>query len=197
MISVSIKSDQTQLLRDILAAIPGAVTRAGTRVVNSTATGLRHEAAKWVGLEYAIAKKEILSRLKVDRAKGGVLQADVVGADNKGLQLLIFTSKKYQKGSSTQRGPGGSYTPAIGVPVQIKKSGGPAPRPGVFTQTMKNGHVGLFKRMESGNRIKEQYLATPLNILQQPQYSSKVDEYVEKKLPVELARQIDRELANA
>ncbi len=200
MLTVSVSSDKTKILQDALASIPGAVTRGGQRAVNSTATGLRNAAPGWVAQEYAIDKKEILSRLKVLRASGGFMQAEVVDAGpkaNQGLPLKSFTTKKYQSGSSTRRGPGGVYTPPVGVPIRIKKAGGFKPEPGLFTQTMESGHTGLFKqRIGDSRRIKEQYLATPLNILAQGEYPAKVDDYVAEKLPEELTRQINRELAS-
>ena len=135
--------------------------------------------------------------LTVERASKAHKQAVVVGKGNKGIPLKEFTAKKYQRGSSTKPGPDGKYTPAIGVPVQIKKSGGMEAEPGLFTQTMRSGHVGLFKHIPSNpEKIKEQFFPTPLYILDKPRYDKRVEYFVDNEMQNQLTQKIAEELSN-
>ena len=115
---------------------------------------------------------------------------------------------------------GGGYTPSIGIPVLIKRASGKKAVPGAFIAKMESGHVAVFKRTgerekqpynyagkerkpwtkedKSGgimkDKISEQFLPSPINILAQPEYQTKVDDYVDKAMPDALIREIDREL---
>lgn len=195
MLNVSLKSKGVGVLQDALSAIPGAVDKVGVRVTNSTATALKNQSPRWVAEEYNITVQEVKKRLKVDRAKKGSPQATVIGQDKDGIPLVAFTTKKYQSGSSTRPGPGGKYTPAVGVPVKIKRSDGMEAEPGLFTQTMKSGHVGLFKQKPGDKeKITEKWFPTPLYILDKPEYTDKVEKFVDNEMQSQLTKQIEKEL---
>ena len=195
MLNVTLKSKGTKILHDALAVIPGAVDRVGVRVLNSTATALKNQTPRWVAEEYNLKIAIIKAYLSVERASKAHKQAVVVGKGNKGIPLKEFTTKKYQSGSSTKPGPDGKYTPAIGVPVKIKKSDGLEAEPGLFTQTMMSGHVGLFKHVKSNpKKIKEQFFPTPLYILDKPRYDKRVEEFVDNEMEYHLTKKIAEEL---
>jgi hypothetical protein len=195
MIDVTLKSKQTGILQEALASIPGAVDRVGVRVINSTATALKNQTPKWVAEEYNIKVATIKKYLTVERASKAYKKAVVVGAGKQGINLKEFTTKKYQSGSSTKPGPDGKYTPAIGVPVKIKKSDGLEAEPGLFTQTMMNKHVGLFKNVPGNTKkIKEQFFPTPLYILDKPRYDKRVEEFVDNEMQNQLTKKIAEEL---
>lgn len=195
MLSVSLKSKHTGLLQEALASIPAAVNKVGVRVINSTATSLKNQTPRWVAEEYNIKVATIKRYLTVERASKGHMQAVVVGKGKHGIPLKQFTSKKYQSGSSTKPGPDGKYTPAIGVPVKIKKSDGLEAEPGLFTQTMMSGHVGLFKHVPgSPKKIKEQFFPTPLYILDKQRYTERVEKFVDDEMQSQLTEKIAEEL---
>jgi len=195
MLSVSLKSKGIGILQDALSAIPGAVDRVSVRVLNSTATALKNQTPLWVAEEYNIKVATIKKYLSVERASKSYKRAVVVGKGSQGIPLKEFTTKKYQSGSSTKPGPGGKYTPAIGVPVKIKKSGGLEAEPGLFTQTMMSGHVGLFRHVKGNpKKIKEQFFPTPLYILDKPRYDKRVEEFVDNEMQTQLTKQIAEEL---
>ena len=197
MLNVTLKSKDTGILQDALASIPGAVDRVGVRVLNSTATALKNQTPRWVAEEYNLKVATVKKYLTVERASKAYKKAVVVGKGNKGIPLKEFTTKKYQSGSSTKPGPGGSYTPAIGVPVKIKKTDGMEAEPGLFTQTMMSGHVGLFKHVPGNpEKIKEQFFPTPLYILDKPRYDKRVEDFVDKEMQTQLAKKIEEELSN-
>jgi hypothetical protein len=197
MLSVSLKSKDTGILQDALASIPGAVDLVGVRVLNSTATALKNQTPRWVAEEYNIKVATIKKYLTVDRASKSYKKAVVVGKGNKGIPLKEFSTKEYQSGSSTKPGPDGRYTPAIGVPVQIKKSAGMEAEPGLFTQTMMSGHVGLFKHVQGNpKKIKEKFFPTPLYILDKPRYDKRVEEFVDNEMQDRLTEKIAEELSN-
>lgn len=195
MLNVTLKSKHTGLLQEALTAIPGAVDTVGVRVINSTATALKNQTPLWVAEEYNIKVATIKKYLSVERASKAYKRAVVVGEGNDGIPLIEFTTKEYQSGSSTKPGPDGKYTPAIGVPVKIKKSDGLEAEPGLFTQTMMSGHVGLFKNV-TGNKkkIKEQFFPTPLYILDKPRYDKRVEEFVDNEMQNQLTKKIIEEL---
>lgn len=197
MLSVSLKSELFGSLQEAIKSIPGAVDKVSVRVVNSTATALKNQTPRWVAEEYNIKVAEIKKYLFVDRASKAYLEAVVVGKGKRGIPLKEFTTKKYKTGSSTRPGPGGKYTPAVGVPVKIRKSGGFEAEPGLFTQTMLSGHVGLFKHV-AGNpeKIKEQFFPTPLYILDKPRYDKRVEEFVDNEMQSRLTKQIEKELSD-
>ena len=197
MLTVSLKSKDTNILQDALSSIPGAVDRVGVRVINSTATALKNQTPQWVAEEYNIKVATIKKYLTVERASKASRKAVVVGKGNKGIPLKEFTSAKYKSGSSTKPGPNGRYTPAIGVPIKIKNSGGMEAEPGLFTQTMMNGHVGLFKHVPGNpKKIKEQFFPTPLYILDKPRYDKRVEEFVDNEMQNQLTKKIAEELSN-
>lgn len=195
MLSVSLKSKNTGILQEALSAIPGAVDKVGVRVINSTAFALKNQTPRWVAEEYNIKVATIKKYLSVERASKAYKRAVVVGKGKEGIPLTEFTTKKYQSGSSTRPGPDGKYTPAIGVPVKIKKSDGLEAEPGLFTQTMMSGHVGLFKHVPSNpKKIKEQFFPTPLYILDKPRYDQRVEKFVDNEMQSQLTKQIEKEL---
>lgn len=197
MLSVSLKSKGVGILQDALASIPGAVDKVGVRVINSTATALKNQTPRWVAEEYNVKVSTIKKYLSVERASKAYKRAVVVGKGKQGIPLKEFTSRKYQSGSSTKPGPGGNYTPAVGVPVKIKKSDGMEAEPGLFTQTMMSGHVGLFKHVPSNpKKIKEQFFPTPLYILDKPRYYERVEEFVDNEMQSQLTKQIEKELSD-
>lgn len=197
MLSVSLKSKGVGILHDALSAIPGAVDRVGVRVINSTATALKNQTPQWVAEEYNIKVATIKKYLSVERASKAYKRAVVVGKGKEGIPLKEFTTKKYQSGSSTKPGPGGKYTPAGGVPVKIKKTDGMEAEPGLFTQTMMSGHVGLFKQNhDNPKKIKEQFFPTPLYILDKPRYDKRVEEFIDNEMQNQLTKKIDEELSN-
>lgn len=196
MQSVSTNSAQTKLLQDSLKAIPGAAGRAGARAVNFVASGLRKEAGRWVATEYAIPQTRIVELLEVQKATASmtIAEAAVVGVGKKGQPLLDFAVGK-KDAPSTKRTSGGGYTPTVGIPVLIKRASGKKSVPGAFIAKMDSGHVGVFKRILGTKwRIREEFVGSPINILAQPEYQTKVDSYVDKSMPAALAREIDREL---
>jgi hypothetical protein len=127
-------------------------------------------------------------------------------------------STKRTGGSSPR--VGGGYTPDIGIPVLIKRATGKKAAPGAFIAKMESGHIGVFKRRGGRKKqpynyagkerkpwskedrhggimkdsISEQFLPSPVNILAQPGYQTKVDSYVDEAMPDALIREIDREL---
>jgi hypothetical protein len=196
MQSVSTNSEQTKLLQDSLRAIPGAAGRAGARAVNHVASGLRAEAPRWIGTEYAIPQSKVLPLLTIEKATATmtIASAAVVGVGKKGQPLLDFAVGN-KSAPSTKRTSGGGYTPTIGVPVLIKRASGKKAVPGAFVAKMDSGHVGVFKRIPgTKRRIREEFIGSPINILAQPEYQTKVDSYVDKAMPDALIREIDREL---
>lgn len=198
MLTVSLKSEHTKILQDALASIPGAVDRVGVRVLNSTATALKNQVPVWVAEEFNIKQSRVKKYLKVRRAKKKLPIAIVVVKGTYGIPLKEFTTKKYQSGSSTRPGPGGRYTPAIGVPVKIKKTDGMEAEPGLFTQTMSNGHVGLFKQhpdKDDPEKIQEQYFPSILYILDKPRYDKRVEDFVDKEMQTQLTKKIEEELS--
>ena len=197
MLNVTLKSKDTGILQDALAAIPGAVDRVGVRVLNSTATALKNQTPRWVAEEYNIKVATIKAYLTVVRASKAYKEAAVVtvGKGKRGIPLKEFTTEKYKSGSSTKPGPDGRYTPDIGVPVKIKKSGGMEAEPGLFTQTMMSGHVGLFKHVKSNpEKIKEQFFPSPLYILNKPRYDERVKDFIDNEMQNQLTKKIAEEL---
>ena len=195
MINVTVKSDQLKQLTDSLNAIPGAVASAGTRALNTTATAVKNESGRLVSGEYMISCKEITSRRKVDRAKQGILQADIIGSDKRGLPKIKFVAKKYQGGPSTKPVGGGRYSPAVGVSVKLKRADSFSPSPGAFVQRMSSGHIGLFTQVPGNkDRIREEIMASPLYVLAKKRHSDKINKFIDKTLPGKLTEQINKEL---
>lgn len=196
MFDVSVKLKETRVLQKELSSIPSAVDKAGVRVANSAAMRLEEEIPHLIAKDYHIKAASVKKDLSVNLASKANKRAEVVGDGKEDIPLLEFTIRKYQTGSSTRPGPDGKYTPAVGVPIKIKRTEGMEAEPGLFTQTV-SGHVGLFKQNPNNpKKIKEQFFPNPLFILDEQRYEKLIQKAVDNEVQSQLPRQIEKELRN-
>jgi hypothetical protein len=196
MTKITTNTQQTQLLQDALSNIPGAAKRAGAGALNSTGSSVRIESSRWIGQKYAIPVRDVQALLQVNRAKVSQdhLVAEVVDKPGKPVPMLKFV-RGSKVAPSTRRTKDGGYTPAVGVPVLIKRKSGTTPLPGAFVAQMKSGHVGAFRRIEGSKKISELFLSAPTHILKSEEYATKAEQHIDRILPEALAAQVDKELS--
>lgn len=132
--ALEIKFDEKELdeIRKMLRGIPNAMPKVISRGINRTTTSTRAEIARRIAAEVKIIQSAVKKGIKVLKATQARWRADL-DLLTKRIPLIKFGARPLKKG----------------VSYRISKSGGqkkitdPA-RP--FKQTMKSGHVGIFRR---------------------------------------------------
>ena len=131
--ALEIKFDEKELdeIRKMLRGIPNAMPKVISRGINRTTTSTRAEIARRIAAEVKIIQSAVKKGIKVLKATQARWRADL-DLLTKRIPLIKFGARPLKKG----------------VSYRISKSGGqkkitdPA-RP--FKQTMKSGHVGIFR----------------------------------------------------
>lgn len=188
MISIQLDEHQMTSLKDLLADVRNGAGRAVSRAINRSLTSVRSEVVRMVTAEYAVKSGEARKELKIYQSNAAALKGEIYGSGSPGIPLMKFA--KTSVVPSTKRTKGGGYSPAVGIPVLVKKSTGKTAADGVFLARMKSGHVGAFWRTE-GRKIEERWGPSPLKLMGQEAYVDRIEDYADRVFAKNLEHEIN------
>lgn len=168
--------------------------------LNKTIVSTRAEASRMIRVEYNVKAGAIKAELAISRASYRRQEAKILGEGSPGIPLFDF-SPTPKKAPSTKRLKAGGYGPKKGIKVMIRKGDRKIVK-GAFVAMMPSGHVGVFKRMESGTgnwwdafsgkqKITELFGPSPLRILDNDRYQIPLDDFAGEAMDKNLPRELD------
>ena len=133
----------------MLSSLPGAANKAAVRALNKTVKSAEVAAVRSLANDIGVTQKEVRTHVVMYRARNNYLRAGIFAT---GKRIPIIDLKARQIGKRKKlRDNYGRYkarrSTSLNAGVKYKGHGGKwRTIPGAFIATMKNGHVGVFKR---------------------------------------------------
>lgn len=210
--------EMRELTKGLKAAEP-ALRKATVSALNKTARSVRAEIGRMVSKKYKITQKAVKAELAISKAHFNRLEAIILGEGSPGIPLIKFfpTPKRVP---STIHKPGrwesrftwwgeqlkrqvmipgtDRYLPKAGIKVMIHRGDRKVIR-GAFIARMPSGHVGVFKRQDSGmgawwnsfsgRGIKELFGPSPLRIISSDAFQIPLDDFTGETLDKNMAHE--------
>ena len=113
MISINVKSNIDQVIRDLQAKIPRVVEQAQVSALNKTADGAKTRMVRAISATYKIDQRTVRERLFIARAsrKGGAtFSASLIGSGKRSMNVIHFLEKKVTLAEGKRRRKGGTLT---------------------------------------------------------------------------------------
>ncbi len=173
--------------------------KATVSALNKTITSVRTFIVREVNKEYNVAQKDIRKELKLSKANYSRMEARVMGEGSPGIKLYKF-SPTPKAAPSTRRLKSGAYSPKGGIKVMIHRGSRKIVK-GAFIARMSSGHVGVFRRKESGigdwwnafsgGGIEELYGPSPLRIIDTDYYVDRMDDFTQETMDKNMAHEAE------
>lgn len=148
VIDIDIRSDLRQVAATFTGDIQARMRPAIVTALNRAAVSTRAEAVREIRATYNLRARTVRDQIRLKRATRAVLTA-LLTASGKRVPLIEFNPRPSAPGKAGRR--------SLGVSVLVRRDTGRKLVRHAFVQRMKSGHVGVFMRVQPGDKNNPVY----------------------------------------